>query len=191
MTGLKYKDLFTPSDGIFSYISYDFDDFNDITDSDLNTMFYYKYGNKRVTALVSEMAVDGVLTTQAKQTIGNIIESFFYNKWEKLTDVFKKEYDNTAITDYTEIVETTDTGSRTNNDTNKTYGFNSSEGVNDTSSQSTETTGNTGSKTRTFTGRSGIFPQTVLEAEIRLRQKNLFLDYVLADVNSILNLKIY
>lgn len=187
----KYKELFTPSDGIFKYMTDPLDIFNLIERSELDTMFYYKYGNKKVTAIVSELVEDGKLSSENKRTIAQVVSDFFNHKWNKLYSVFTEEYDTTAITSYTEVINTSDSGSRTNNDTNKTYGFNSSDGVNDTSSQSTETTGATGSKTRTFTGRSGIFPQTVLEAEIKLRQKNLLLDYVLADVNTIINLKIY
>lgn len=191
----KYKELFTPADGLFSYMDFEFEGENNdtgATANQLDALFYYKYGNKRVTALVTDMVQDGTLQQQAKSTIANLILNIFYNKWDNLRNaLFESEYDTTAITEYTETINTSDNKERTNDDTNKTYGFNSSEGVNDSSSITNETNSSTGEKVRTFKGRSGIFPQTVIEAEIKLRQKNLYLDYIMQDVNSIINLKIY
>jgi len=194
-TEYKYKELFTPAKGLFSYMDFEFNPDKadvEVTPEQLNTLFYYKYGNKRVTALVSDMVQDGILSDESKGTIANMILSIFYNKWESIKNaLFESKYDTTAITEYTETINTSDSKERTNDDTNKTYGFNSTEGVNDSSSTTNETNSSTGEKIRTFKGRSGIFPQTVIEAELRLRQKNLYLDYIMQDVNSIINLRIY
>ncbi len=184
----KYNELFTPDNGLFKYMSFDFG----IEEEQLDTLFYYKYGNKTVTALVAQMVSDDVLSDVKKELIAEMIEDIFFDKWSKLKEaIIDSEYDTTAITEYTETTNTSGSSSRSNDDTNKTYGFNSSEGVNDSSSSSSESNQNSGETIRTFKGRSGIFPQTVIEAEIRLRQKNLYLDYIMQDVNSIVNLKIY
>ncbi len=186
----RYKDLFTPDNGIFRYMHFNFGD--DVNKEQLDLLFFSKYGNKKVTALITNMVSDDSLSDLDKQKIAHLVLSVFYNKWDNLRKaLYESEYDTTAITEYTETINTVDNSERVNDDTNKTYGFNSAEGVNDTSSTTNETNSATGEKVRTIKGRSGIFPQTVLEAEIRLRQKNLYLDYILQDVNSIINLKIY
>ena len=186
----KYKELFTPTNGLFKYMNFPFA--SDVTAEQLDTLFYFKFGNKKVTALITEMMVDGILPDANNEVLAHMIENIFLDKWAKLKEaIINTHYDATVITEYTEVINTSENGNKSNDDTNKTYGFNSSDGVNDTSSSSIETNSNTGEKIRTFKGRNGIFPQTVIEAEIRLRQKNLYLDYIMNDVNSIINLKIY
>ena len=167
-----------------------------------------------------EMSGTTVLSEQHKQLVHYIIRSKFINKWRVLYEYIHKTDDYNPLNNYNiKQVETpdityntTDTfkykNTRTNSDTtdNDVFGFNSSTAVNadkitrnvtvtderlpDDNIDTREKT-ETGTRTTTREGINGNFTeQQLLTQEIELR-KNIFLNIVYNDLDSVLTLSTY
>lgn len=186
------------------------------------------------TKIINLIKENQASSNTAEELIGKLVRGKFLDKWKRIYSALVSEeynalnnYDftshregnNTDTTEYdTAVVDDGKVGikevvSRTSNDINKVYGFNSTEPVGDTSfnedgTQTTEgkaddnTTHNTSTKTGTDTKTFGL-DETIsksgregsgadlIEKEIKLRIRNTFFDIVYSDIDSIATLQIY
>lgn len=148
--------------------------------------YYFNHSNEKWISPLFEKLY-GMNPSTTLTTLANIIINKFSDKWNRLYDAFiTTTYD--PIENYSMTEE-----SNANTDMNvnsKIYGFNSETGVNasDTNTNGSKLT-NTAELTRS--GNIGVTTsQQMLESELKLRQWN-FIDQMMADVDSILCLKVY
>lgn len=82
-------------DGLFHYINYEFPEFLQITDSELDVLFIANWGMRSVAPIVYNIhEPDGLsLTTQELTTLGTIILHMFEHKWDKQSAILSLEYD--------------------------------------------------------------------------------------------------
>lgn len=148
--------------------------------------YYFNHSNEKWISPLFEKLY-GMNPSTTLTALANIIINKFGDKWNRLYDAFiTTTYD--PIENYSMTEE-----SNANTDMNvnsKIYGFNSETGVNasDTNTNGSKLT-NTAELTRS--GNIGVTTsQQMLESELKLRQWN-FIDQMMADVDSILCLKVY
>ena len=148
--------------------------------------YYFNHSNEKWISPLFEKLY-GMNPSTTLTALANIIINKYGDKWNRLYDAFiTTTYD--PIENYSMTEE-----SNANTDMNvnsKIYGFNSETGVNasDTNTNGSKLT-NTAELTRS--GNIGVTTsQHMLESELNLRQWN-FIDQIMADVDSILCLKVY
>ena len=148
--------------------------------------YYFNHSNEKWISPLFEKLY-GMNPSTTLTALANIIINKYGDKWNRLYDAFiTTTYDPIENYSMTE-------GSNANTDINvnsKIYGFNSETGVNasDTNTNGSKLT-NTAELTRS--GNIGVTTsQQMLESELNLRQWN-FIDQMMADVDSILCLKVY
>ena len=148
--------------------------------------YYFNHSNEKWISPLFEKLY-GMSPSTTLTALANIIINKYGDKWNRLYDAFiTTTYD--PIENYSMTEE-----SNANTDMNvnsKIYGFNSETGVNasDTNTNGSKLT-NTAELTRS--GNIGVTTsQQMLESELKLRQWN-FIDQMMADVDSILCLKVY
>lgn len=126
--------------------------------------------------------------------IANIIFNKFSDKWKRIYDAIKMEYNPINNYDMVENEKVNSKITSTVGTDNKTYGFGSGTPVPTDEAASTSTTEGTKDDNYRELTRSGNIGVTtsaqLLEGELEVR-KNIFIDIVMNDIDTIMCLKLY
>ena len=126
--------------------------------------------------------------------IANIIFNKFSDKWKRIYDAIKMEYNPINNYDMVENEKVNSKITSTVGTDNKTYGFNSTEpSPTDEASSTSTTEGDKEDNYRELTRSGNIGVTTsaqLLEGELEVR-KNIFIDIVMNDIDTIMCLKLY
>lgn len=85
----KISDYFSPIDGVFSHMEFDFEF---MSKEELNILFYANYGEKNPGPIVTKFLSLPPINDEVKN-LSHMIESLYSVKWNKLKELTKIEYD--------------------------------------------------------------------------------------------------
>ena len=128
--------------------------------------------------------------------IANVIFNRFKDKWKKIYDAMMKEYNPLENYSMVEDENVNTDITNTSNGSSNVFGFNteSEDGVADSKNEGSNTTSgkfDDNHRKLTRSGNIGVTTsQQMLESELEIR-KNIFIENVMNDIDSIMCLKIY
>lgn len=147
-------------------------------DTGIDTYFYFLYGFRPASNILSQNTLTSV---------GNVLMFRYYDKWKKLHDTLitslSLEAGETTATK--ETYTGNGTNSSTNSDTTKVYGFDSSEGKNDTTTDKT----NSGTNQNTYTKDNTITKTNTKDTIENIKNEMSILtnyDFLIMVINDIL-----
>lgn len=197
---IKIKDVITINNGFFANMG---KRFPGVTPAQMDLYFFSEFGSKNVSPLVENMIDDtGALSQSNLETVSQAIYAMHSAQWEREEKALSAEYDLLdSYKKHKKDVLTLDTvlkrtGTDTIEEKAKIYGFDSVDGVDDSTHNSTDTKdlsdANTGTETHEITenGFSGTTPQKQVQAELDIALWD-FLHSVLVTVANDTTLPIY
>lgn len=204
---LKVRDLKVGDKGIFYYMNEKntliFANLMDVNLMDIS--FIGLYGERRISPFIKSIVKDREINVDVLQEISNVIMGLFYNKWEKLYNVFIQDVElETYNLKTTETI--TDDGTGSYESTNKTSdtdttgvtGYNTDDYVPDDKQEKerNETIKNITNNTNTrekITETKGNINNSIDDRFkiIEYLKNNLIYDIIFPDVGQLVGLQIY
>lgn len=86
----RINDVIAPINGLFSHMDYDFEFVNS---SQLDTLFFISQGERAVAPLINFYIRDGTIPESSLTEISSTILSYYKDKWDRLKELLKIEYD--------------------------------------------------------------------------------------------------
>lgn len=158
-----------------------------------NIDYYTRSGFKTITPLFEQILKIEDINSRY-ETLVSILNQRFEDKWKRLYETFKKEYNPIHNYNMEEKTNTKANFEVTENNSNDVYGFNSISSVPNTEDKTTRQTIANKDDNETTTSRSGNIgvttTQKMINEEINVR-KYILLEEIYKDIDSILTLKIY
>lgn len=197
---MKYKDVFTPSRGIFTGVLLPIG----YTQEELNIIMYGLIADRELSNIVSNFVRyengNYIISDNDLLSLADVIIMYYSDKWEKLYTILRVEYnpiDNYKRVEHELIEGEMGEEIRTNENTvNKVYGFDSNNPTNDKTEDNTHQNNTTGTNTKernlTVSGKmGGTSTQSLIREELKIRKENNLIKTILDDVKSFSTLSIY
>ena len=86
----RINDVIAPINGLFSHMDYDFEFVNS---SQLDTLLFISQGERAVAPLINFYIRDGTIPESSLTEISSTILSYYKDKWDRLKELLKIEYD--------------------------------------------------------------------------------------------------
>lgn len=167
--------------------------FEEIKPVNCNIDYYTRSGFRTVSPLFEQiLKIEDV--TSRYETLGAILNQRFEDKWKRLYETFKKEYNpihNYNMSEKTNSQTNYEVSEKSNDNV---YGFNSLESVGNSENESSRQVVANKDDNETIVERSGNIgvttTQKMINEEINVR-KYILLEEIYKDIDSVLTLKIF
>ena len=167
--------------------------FKETTPVNCNIDYYTRSGFRTISPLFEQILKIEDITSRY-ETLGSILNQRFSDKWQRLYETFKKEYNPIHNYNMNEKVNSKTKYEVTEKSADNVYGFNSQDSVGNNENESSREVVSNADDNETTTERSGNIgvttTQKMINEEINVR-KYILLEEIYKDIDSILTLKIF